>query len=267
MRKMVFTLRGWPALTVQSVHAGAVGEWKHGSSLGLASSAIEGGKVAVVAIQKADSGSDDVEIYDQAGTLVATGFIRSVGGLSGGLGLVTWTPSAYRILHHSGQALSWHLLTRPTNAEAIMSERHTPRVRSLLSAVWAIALVAIGLYWGYGWLTGTLSSDYARAVDRHTAAGEQAYQEKRYSGAVRVHELGIRGAHHADHASTIAGVTMSSCAEQVRVADGAADDAAQHVAALLVRRHDAVGDQERHRAGVLGEDAQRHVGSVPGEPP
>ena len=39
----------------------------------------------------------------------------------------------------------------------------------------------------------------------------------------------------------------------------APDDAAQHVAPLLVGRHDAVGDEERHRATVLGEDAQRHV--------
>ena len=48
-------------------------------------------------------------------------------------------------------------------------------------------------------------------------------------------------------------------AEQERVAHRAADDAPQHVAALLVGRHDTVGDEERHGATVLGEDAQRHV--------
>ena len=49
------------------------------------------------------------------------------------------------------------------------------------------------------------------------------------------------------------------------MAHRAADDAAQHVAALLVARHHAVGDEERHRAGVLGEDAQRDVGLGAGE--
>ena len=48
---------------------------------------------------------------------------------------------------------------------------------------------------------------------------------------------------------------------------GAADDAAQHVAALLVRRHHAVGDEERHRAAVLGEDPQRDVAVARREPP
>ena len=46
------------------------------------------------------------------------------------------------------------------------------------------------------------------------------------------------------------------------MAHGAADDAPEHVATLLVRRHDAVGDEERHRATVLGEDPQRHVALV-----
>ena len=41
---------------------------------------------------------------------------------------------------------------------------------------------------------------------------------------------------------------------------------AQHVAALLVRGHHAVGDEEGHRAAVLGEDAQRHVALAAGEP-
>ena len=42
--------------------------------------------------------------------------------------------------------------------------------------------------------------------------------------------------------------------------DGAAHDAPQHVATLGVRREHAVADEERHRAGVLGEDPQRHIG-------
>ena len=46
------------------------------------------------------------------------------------------------------------------------------------------------------------------------------------------------------------------------MAHGAADDAPEHVATLLVRGHDAVGDEERHRATVLREDPQRHVGTL-----
>ena len=43
------------------------------------------------------------------------------------------------------------------------------------------------------------------------------------------------------------------------MAHRAPDDATQDVAALLVRRHDAVVDEERHRPGVIGEDPQRDV--------
>ena len=42
--------------------------------------------------------------------------------------------------------------------------------------------------------------------------------------------------------------------------DRPADDPAQHVAAVLVGRDDAVGDQERERAPVIGEHTQRLVG-------
>ena len=47
-----------------------------------------------------------------------------------------------------------------------------------------------------------------------------------------------------------------SCA---RVARGAAQDAAQDVAAAFVARHDAVGDQEGQRARVVGDDAEGQV--------
>ena len=47
-------------------------------------------------------------------------------------------------------------------------------------------------------------------------------------------------------------------------ADAAADDAAQHVAAALVRWHDAVGDEEHGRARMLRDDAQRDVGLLAG---
>ena len=45
--------------------------------------------------------------------------------------------------------------------------------------------------------------------------------------------------------------------ELVAVAHRATDDAAQHVAAAFVRRHDAIDDQKTAGADVIGDDAQR----------
>ena len=36
---------------------------------------------------------------------------------------------------------------------------------------------------------------------------------------------------------------------------GAAQDSAQHIAATFVRRIDTVGKEERHRTGMVGENA------------
>jgi hypothetical protein len=47
--------------------------------------------------------------------------------------------------------------------------------------------------------------------------------------------------------------------EQLPVPRRAPEEAAEHVARALVRRHDPVGDEERHRAPVVGDHAQRHV--------
>ena len=51
-------------------------------------------------------------------------------------------------------------------------------------------------------------------------------------------------------------------AELLAVAHRAPHDLAQHVAAPLVRRHHAVGDEERRRAHVIGDDAHRDVGRL-----
>ena len=51
-------------------------------------------------------------------------------------------------------------------------------------------------------------------------------------------------------------------AELVAVADRAADDPAQHVAAAFVAGNDAVDDQERARADVVGDDLERRVVEV-----
>ncbi len=47
---------------------------------------------------------------------------------------------------------------------------------------------------------------------------------------------------------------LARIAEQTALANRAADQEAQHVAAIGVRRIDAVGDQERHGARVVGDD-------------
>ena len=81
-------------------------------------------------------------------------------------------------------------------------------------------------------------------------------------------DLGVRLAHELDDALDEADEERVLDAEKTPVAHRAAQQAAQHVAAALVAREDAVGDQEGHRARVVGDDAQRGrrllVGAVVG---
>ena len=72
-------------------------------------------------------------------------------------------------------------------------------------------------------------------------------------------QLGVGAAHHVDHRVDEARHDRSLDTEQVGVADRSAQDAAQDVAPSLVGGEHAVVDQERRRAGVLDEDAQRDV--------
>ena len=48
-------------------------------------------------------------------------------------------------------------------------------------------------------------------------------------------------------------------AERAAIADGAAQDAAENVVAVVVAGLDAVGNRERQRADVVGNDAERDV--------
>ena len=75
-------------------------------------------------------------------------------------------------------------------------------------------------------------------------------------------EVGVGPAHQLDAGLDHRGQHGRVDAEEVREADGPADDPAQHVATVLVRRHHAVGDEERHGAGVVGEQAQGDVGEA-----
>ena len=60
-------------------------------------------------------------------------------------------------------------------------------------------------------------------------------------------QLGVSGAHRLRHDLDVACEEPGLDAEAAALEDRAAHDAPQHVAAVLVGGHDAVGDQERHR--------------------
>ena len=77
-------------------------------------------------------------------------------------------------------------------------------------------------------------------------------------------QLGVGVAHDLDAGLDHRRQDQRVDAEHVGEVHGAAQDPAQDVAAVLVRGHDAVGDQERHGAGVVGEQAQGDVGEALG---
>ena len=73
-------------------------------------------------------------------------------------------------------------------------------------------------------------------------------------------ELGVGVAHLGDEGRHQPPHQRLRGAEQMRVAHGAAHDAAKHVAASLVRRQHAVGDEEGDRAQMIGDDAMAWLG-------
>ena len=72
-------------------------------------------------------------------------------------------------------------------------------------------------------------------------------------------ELGIGGPHLLDQHRVQPVHQRLLGAQDVGVAHGAAHDAAEHVAAALVRGRDAVGDQEAGRPQVVGDDLVREA--------
>ncbi len=72
-------------------------------------------------------------------------------------------------------------------------------------------------------------------------------------------ELRVLLAHHLDHGVDQVLDDRAGGAEQAHVADGAAHDAAQHVAAALVAGGDAVADEHHGGAHVVGDHAQGDV--------
>ncbi len=75
-----------------------------------------------------------------------------------------------------------------------------------------------------------------------------------------VEQLGIGAGHQLAHDGGVAEQEPGRHLQAPRLQDRAAGEAAQDIAAVFVGGNDAVGDQERHAAGVVGEDAQRAVG-------
>jgi hypothetical protein len=68
-------------------------------------------------------------------------------------------------------------------------------------------------------------------------------------------ELGVRLPHLLDHRVGEPCEERRLDVDAHTVLNRATDDASQHVAASLVRRRDAVADEEGHPAAVVGEDA------------
>ena len=75
-------------------------------------------------------------------------------------------------------------------------------------------------------------------------------------------ELRVGVAHDVHHRAHQSMQERVFDAELVAVAQAAADDSAQHVAAVLVGGQDAVGDQKRRGTGMVGDDAQRRIVAV-----
>jgi hypothetical protein len=88
-------------------------------------------------------------------------------------------------------------------------------------------------------------------------AGEHVDDEVAVAGHV-----GVGVAHHVDRSVDQRGHDELLGAQQVGVPHGAADDAAQHVATVLVAGEHAVADQHRGRASVLGQHAHGEAVAV-----
>jgi hypothetical protein len=72
-------------------------------------------------------------------------------------------------------------------------------------------------------------------------------------------DLRIRAPHAVDHGAHHLVQERPLDAEELPVARRAPEQPPEHVAAPLVRRQHAVGDEERHRAAVVGDHPERHV--------
>ena len=80
--------------------------------------------------------------------------------------------------------------------------------------------------------------------------------------AVVADQVRVGLGHHLDHRVDHAAHHGLLDAQQVGVAHGPADDAPQHIAAVLVGGEHPVADQQGRGTGMVGEDAERHVAGL-----
>ena len=99
------------------------------------------------------------------------------------------------------------------------------------------------------------------AVERLARTAPPRAEHVRDLAAVLV-ELGVDAAHLLDDDVGQMREEQGLEADPVAVLDRAPHDAAEDVAASLVGRRDAVADEERHAAAVVGEDAMRFRGGL-----
>ena len=139
-------------------------------------------------------------------------------------------------------------------------EREAERVVELERLVGADALGA-GVARLRDHLVEHLQARLERAVER-LLLGAQPHVDR----VGLLEQLGVVLAHRLAHDLGVARQEAGLDADPAALDDRAPHQAAQHVAAVLVGRDDAVGDQERHPARVVGEHAQRTIdlGAGPG---
>ena len=110
---------------------------------------------------------------------------------------------------------------------------------------------------------GGLLGQQMQPALQHLTEARLLQQQRLDDQRLGAHQFGIRGAHLAHQRRHQPIHQRLPRAHHVGVAHGAAHDPAQHVAAALVRRQHAVGDQERDAAQMVGDhpvaDAERAV--------
>ena len=79
--------------------------------------------------------------------------------------------------------------------------------------------------------------------------------QRRFNHRLRAQQFGIGGAHFSGKAADQTVHQRLFRTKDVRMAHGAAHDAAQNIAATFVRRHNAIGQQEAGRAQMVGNHA------------
>ena len=98
-------------------------------------------------------------------------------------------------------------------------------------------------------------------VERGAKAGFFQAQ-RRFDQALGAGQFGIGAAHLPDQGGHQTEHHRVLCAQHMRMTHGTAHDAAQHIAAPLVRGHDTIGNQERGRTQVVCDHPVVHLAAA-----